>query len=592
MPRQSKDKTKFIKYAFPRDYVQLDSILSVDEKSMTLNLNTYEEFCVHPEYDLPYKLLSMIYSEAQNHRINAFNELYRKKKGTVEDELYFHTKNNHVWNDYMFQFPGIFDLFGIKRSFHLGYSMQQIDVIPINNENSIIDMIQSPILFLILIYLKIYDGAFFTDDIIEMINKSVIAYENKEKCNSFNREQLQDCYDFLVRDSRNTGFNAWLGDNKVSKIEIKVERIVENFLHNNKETKDFSDEEEKGAVISFPKYMRTILLGIHSEIDFFKSFSPLLFNQTLWSKVSMKVPPDIESETAETFYRFVMLLYYRSNSGKLIDFFRNEEMKYLNNKQKEEVSADVTEKLIRYYTFCIYTLYKISCEDKNYKALAQDTFERLFSLYLFNVETELLFKRVEELAERKKESHLTEIQKFNTYLDLTRYVISSISDEGLHAIYCSPGIFHRVSMVNYIVNSGLSVDMQHELYSVLHSNLTDVGKYDEQVLQEISNINKKYYAFERYCIDKCFCNKKGITKDDIIKKYNEYKECKEYYEYYDNLYLKIRNVKNNNFTRHDASKIAEEMISKIPAEKRLLHFWVIFYSFLSEDSLFKVDRFE
>ena len=72
----------------------------------------------------------------------------------------------------------------------LGESIQKLGFVPEAQNDMIFSIVCEElglfgagfilILFLILIYLKIYDGAFFTDDIIEMINKSVIAYENKD----------------------------------------------------------------------------------------------------------------------------------------------------------------------------------------------------------------------------------------------------------------------------------------------------------------------------------------------------------------------------------------------------------------------------
>lgn len=46
------------------------------------------------------------------------------------------------------------------------------------------------------------------------------------------------------------------------------------------------------------------------------------------------------------------------------------------------------------------------------------------------------------------------------------------------------------------------------------------------------------------------------------------------------------------FNRTDASKIAKKIIEDMGYEKKLVHFWVFQYSFLSEDSLIKVDGFE
>lgn len=308
MARQSSDKTKYIKYVFPKDFEQLDSMLSVNEIEETLKLNTTDWFHVHPEYDLSYKLLSMIYSNVKKHRFNSFRELYREIKNTEQDDLFFHSRGRFEWNDYMFQVLGIFDLLGIKRDFHIGASAEKS-----NDKQSILEVIQNPILFLLLIDCKIYDEAFFADDIIALVNHAITAYKQGKESNMFNGEQLERCYEFILRGSKNPAFRAYLGDNRVAEIEEKVRTILDDYLDNNNlvdyfNSNDLTDypnnyKEEKGNIISFPKYIRAILLGMHEEYKCLKSFSPLVEKKSLWSKNKEINTENIKSKTLNSFIR-------------------------------------------------------------------------------------------------------------------------------------------------------------------------------------------------------------------------------------------------------------------------------------------------
>ena len=112
--RGLENEKKYIYYAFPEDYSQLNSLLTVEGNKII----TKEKFCVQPEYDLPYKLLSMIYSK--NERIDNINQLRKKANDYSNNSLFIHNHRNFQWNDYMFQLPGIYELFGIRRDFHVG----------------------------------------------------------------------------------------------------------------------------------------------------------------------------------------------------------------------------------------------------------------------------------------------------------------------------------------------------------------------------------------------------------------------------------------------------------------------------------------
>lgn len=605
MARKSNDKTKYIKYVFPKDFAQLDSILSVNEDKKTLKLNSDDRFRVHPEYDLSYKLLSMIYSNVKEYRNDSFRKLYSKGNKNENDDLFFHHNRNFEWNDYMFQFPGIYELLGIKRDFHIRVSTKRTDNDSINDKESILEVIQNPILFLFLIDLKIHDDAFFNDDMIELVNCAITAYKEGKESNMFDKKQLEWCYEFLLHDSKYSAFRAWLGDNKVIEIKERVEIVVDDYLKKNNNEEDFNYEEEKGNILSFPKYIRTILLGIYEEYKCLKSFSPLVGNQSLWSKDKVIVFKGIESETSNTFIRFYKFLQYQSESQKLLDWYGDKGMEESDNISMEELDkiltnkiASITEKLINYYTFCIYTLYKVSCEKELDQQLVQDTFERLFSLYLFKNETDLLCEIIDQLAININQN-TTEIERINSYFGLTRYVLGMISDEGIHAIYCSPGIAHRVNLVKYIVKTKL-LDTLQILYPILEINLIDKVKSDTQILQEINKINQDYFAAEKICIYNWFYEKEELSIKDIKEKYQLNKNCADwnsYNDYYKELHSQIKKTldtkyekgSNKKFNHTDASKIAKNIIKNMKHENRIVHFWVIQYSFLSEDSLIKAN---
>lgn len=188
----------------------------------------------------------------------------------------------------------------------------------------------------------------------------------------------------------------------------------------------------------------------------------------------------------------------------------------------EEINTCITEKLIDYYTLCIHTLHKVSCESEKGldQQLAQDTFERLYSLYLFKTETDLLYEIIDQLAiSINQNTNLTDIERINSNLWLTRYVLGMISDEGILAIHRSPGIVHRVNLIKYIIKTNLSVDKLQALYPYLEFASIDTMKRNEQILQKINIINQNYLVVEKNCIYCWFRGKEELSKKDIKCKY-------------------------------------------------------------------------
>lgn len=648
MPRQSKDKAQDIYFVFPRDYMQLYSLLSVNGDKVEL---ICKDFNAHPEYDLPYKLLSMIYS---SDRYDCFESL----KGDPEKDynpLRFYRNGDGTWRDYLFQIPGICELLGIKRELDIdiekGYISRILSNSDKNSKGFLMEVFQIPILFLILVEQKISNGDFVPDEIIGLINKAIFSYTQNKKRKLFNKAQLESCYDFFLNTSGNCAFRSWcVGRDFIAFDEMKIEvkRIVNDYIKNtNEKTEEFKHSSEIGTTISFPKYMRSIMLGIYERYDCLELILPMVNKNTLWTNTDEMVLKNISKETARTFRAFQNYLYYRSEANKLLDSCETfieeigelQEIKYnacyVNIKEKVErinrlrgLSANhlivsdkmrkirnkieknrkkvdkileesytsyyktVGKKLTDYYTFCIYTLYKVSQEKEKYKGMAQDAFERVFSIYLFNKETDLLYEKFEELYNKAKEE-----KDICSKVKLIKYIFNWISSNGMHAIYYSPGVYHRVRLAEYIIRTKLDINLLESLYmdNIVYSENT----LNDSVISEIADINQDYMIAEKEYIYKWVSDKKEFTKENIIAEYKSNEEnacCKEYNNFYNTIYSKIDNVLNDKFQegktkrfgKVDASRIAKTMLGQMPIEKRLLHFWVILYSFISEDSLIKV----
>lgn len=647
MPKQSKDKTQKIRFVFPRDYKRLCSLLSVKGDKVELSCN---DFNVYPEYDLPYKLLSMIYV---SDRYNCFEEL----KGDPEknNPLRYYRNGDGTWKDYLFQIPGICELLGVGRDFDIEGNYNSISKILFNSKNSngfLMEVFQIPILFLFLVEQKISNGDFVPDEMINLINKAISSYTQNEERNMFNEVQIEFCYEYFLNTSRNCAFGSWcVGQDLIAfeKMKIEVKTIVNDYIKNtNQKMEKVKHSSEKGAIISFPKYMRSIMLGIYERYNCLGLIVPMVNKNTLWTNTNEMVLKDIEEKTARTFRALQRYMCYCSETNKLLDscetFMKEigelQEIKYdacyVSIKEKMErlnrlrdksanhlkVSAKmkkirnimeenrkkvdkileesyvsyyktVEKKLIDYYTFCIYTLYKVSQEEENYKGIAQDAFERVFSIYLFNKETDLLYGKFKELDEKMKEK-----MDICSKAKLIKFIFNWISTNGIQAIYYSPGVYHRVSLAKHICETRLDIGLLEVFYMnniVYSENVTD----NDQVILEISNINQDYIAAEKQYIYKWLSDKKELTISDITAKYKSNEEnacCNEYNKFYNTIYSKIDEVLNEKFQegkpkkigKVDASRIAKTMINQMPIEKRLLQFWVILFSFVSEDALIKV----
>lgn len=319
MPRQSKDNDQKIYFVFPQDYRQLYSLLSVKDDSVEL---ICKDFKVNPEYDLPYKLLSMIYSLD---RYNRFEDL----KGGCEkgNSLCFHRNGDGAWKDYLFQIPGIYELLGIKRGLDIDndFAWNNISRVLFNSHNngSLIDVFQTPILFLILVEQKISNDDSVSNATIELIKQAISSYKQNEERNSFDKEQVEFCKDFFLNTFRNNSIDAWrVGyDSKAfEETRIEVEKIVHDYIVNsNEKTEAFKHGSEKGATFSFPKYMRSIVLGIYERHDCLELILPMVKKNTLWTNTDEIVLKNIDEKTIRTFRMFQNYLYYRLEANELLD---------------------------------------------------------------------------------------------------------------------------------------------------------------------------------------------------------------------------------------------------------------------------------
>ncbi len=122
--------------------------------------------------------------------------------------------------------------------------------------------------------------------------------------------------------------------------------------------------------------------------------------------------------------------------------------------------------LKRYYTFCMGTLYEIFSGETEYKEAARDSFERLFSLYLLKKETDLLYEKIELVAWSVVAMQEYKEQEDQMKMELAKYVAEFFDSEVLHDIFYSPGIYHRVLLVQYINDIDISADEMEEIQNI------------------------------------------------------------------------------------------------------------------------------
>lgn len=595
--RSKKSDIKYVQYAFPEDYKQLNSIIAFQNGKVKLDNENINDFCIHPEYDLPYKILSMYLSETE--RYDSINQMYKPKNEkesnlrrrqsvdiNLDDSLYIRTKKKYEWKDYIFQTPGIFDMLGIKREFKLT-NQKNFEENNDIQENSVNKVIQNPILFLSLINIRLNDEEVLLDDeILDIINKSILAYNEKKDSNEFNKLELENCYRGLFGEFPSQGAFAALKCNEsIAKVEDVVSTIVDNYWNKivKKETEIKCDSKE-GEGISIPKYMRSIFIVFYEYYDCL----PLIRTdiKLLWNTYEkFYLMKNIDEATGLSFFNILQYMIYRLDAKTFYESFF-EEYVFRTETPEESIKIKIEKPLIEYYTFCLLILFRIKCEKTDYKDIAKYTFERIFSLYLFDVETKILYSTIDNTAKTiiKYTSYKTTLEALK--LKLAECVYNNFSSKVLHKIYCSPGIYHRVKLANYMNELYDFIDTSGSLYMFEKT-------FGEKCLcQKIDEINRSYFDVEKFYIHTTiFKDKDNITKEEILtdcKKNMKSDHFKEYQEYYEGLLKKIEKYNSKQdkvgFRKSDAYKIAKEIVESQQAEYKILHFRIIFSSLLSKEN--------
>lgn len=585
-----------IDYAFPKDYEQLNSLLCVNQSK--IKLKDIDHFQVQPEYDLPYKLLSMI------EKCERFDNINQMNKHSCNYWLKTHTKETTKGRDYMFQMFGIYTMLGIKRDFKVGVPKENLDcdsliqrtILKMNCQPktyAIDKLIQRPILFLILVEQKLCDKLLVKKEMADIIEIAINSYEQNKQSNDFNAVQLELCREFIF-------FNDFV-INKLRMVidkdiytyinvdtEEKINKIVCDYLDNCVQKETVKINYDKGESISFPKYMRSIIIGIIDEYKCLECIRPsaLKSDNSFWYEKEIHIFEGVDKEECIIFWNYYYYSRYQQECEKMA-----ESISEVIELPEKELENHIQEWLKKYYQFCIYTLFIISQETMEYKDLACDAFERLFSLYLFDVETNRFYEGVKRAVITIKDNPMQKSED-ELELDMVKSLIKNFSSEVLYEIYYSPGLYHRVDMARYIIQIALSTDPYD-----------GDNKYWD-LLAVIDKINKEYFISENYCIrTEYFKNKKdsSLSKDKIKEKYAEYKkkyeECNEremdggyegYYKskFFDDMKSCALEMKYlNNYAKNKARDIVDmdESIGK-----KLIRFWVIFSSLVSKDLGIKI----
>lgn len=597
MARRKNSEAIKLQNVFPEDYKQMAAMLSVKGNKIKINPPNYC-FDVHPEYDLLYKLRCMVLANNKEDRYTSFEKL-RKESG------YKH-KGNTYWKDHMFQIPGIDKMLGIKKDYF----------IPHLNE-----ILQIPAVFLHLAGIwadcieyfekKIYR---YSREVWELIEIALDAYEQGKKSNEFNEEQLEECSYFLFGENvfsnypgvydrpDESGYACWINLEDEFKsyqdIKLRFEKFLESHEGIEKTRKiNVDNTYEGGNPLNCPKHMRAIILGLCR----FQGTLPFSLTKenvsdaTLWRFHDIPVTLDVDESIEQPVYTLAVYLTYK----KVME-------KYCASIHRCRDIGKISEYLERYYKFCIGTLYEIFDEETKYREAARDSFERLFSLYLFEEETDMIYQKIQSAArsilEKQTDDEKNDIEQIE--MQLVEYVTICFSADILHEIFCSPGIYHRILLARYINKicpdaSELEWRFNNEpvIFDSWDNDLEEENEpvvfdsQDNRLEREIQTINQIYlYEEKRYICNVLFKNENEIFYDSLKELYKGDYGSIRYEDFYEDLKEKMKkeNAKGKGAApdaKNMAEKILEEGKFKSQAYKKL-HFWVIFSSFLSRNKSF------
>lgn len=633
----------YINYVFPRDYELLERMLTANKTTLKQNDSTRFIFEVHPEWDLPSKLRSLLLSKEKEQK--TFSKYYKKSSDHQHhkpEANVFSRKGDSAWKDYLFEMPNIRQILGIHRDFTV---------------HNLEDVFQNPLLFLLHLYLEvglenIMDCAYskYGKVIAEIIEKAISKYEERksadftfeqieyifviflgmdaaknlnEEVNSINNEDFlshneiikcfgeQSCFTHELK--RNlVGWNCITDEIRQTicrykRIEFKINKIIESFCSKSLELEESEMEEikikhKKGAAFYLPEYMSPIFIGIHAYSDYLPFKVLLEFydeesdnvdkqvsrennkKQTLWSKLSVRPINDIDEEQWKSYCN----IYTYTNYKQKI------ELCYAKINKISDISR-IYLYLRDVHIFYICVLAKVFLDDnKKYGSAALHAFERMFSLYLFRVETDLIYekiktagellKRREKLVEEKKEDYDEKGQ-----LEIAKYVVRAFSADVLYDIYCSPGLHHRICLAKHINDIDISPEDLAEQYLENKECERLESSGARRLRRIIDGINKKYFCVEEKSILEYFSSTPNPGITDLNKSCQENDKKNGFWEFYAGIEREITGSWESNEKRFNlttAKKIADKLLNekdfRSPAYK-LIHFWVIFSSYFPRE---------
>lgn len=594
MAYMGSQNSQSITYIFPTDYENISKRLSVNSSSVKPKKeNVFFE--VHPEYDIPYKLRCMILNSGSKLNFN-----------TLETIKMIKHKGNTYWKDYMFQIPGIDKMLGIQRD----YSVE--------NHEKIERILQNPLLFLYLAdarlnCFKMSNAVTGTlrEAILDLVEVALDAYEKGEYSNGFNGEQIDICFRFLIEyypDEHNEAelgiyekpdiFSGWRLDSnpekiyEYRKIELRLENVIDACAKNSEKLKSINRDNtcDNGRLLKFPKYIAPIICGFckYQGILPFTEQKGKWGDTTLWRNHDIPSLYGVDEELKDTFYDIILYHIHK-------DIMKENAASLMSCREIKKTD----DFLKQYYTFCIGTLDYIFSDEiehpdywPKYEKAALDSFERLFSLYLFKEETDLLYSKIIAAAGILGNSDPNDsFSNSEIEFELAKYMADFFTSDVLHEIFCSPGIYHRILLARYINDISISENKLAKIYKFskideLYIPYEETYFEEKKLREEIQNINRIYwYEEQTYILNNLFDDEEKLNLEKIENQCCKIPEYSKYNEFYKNIEKKITYRsgptprKRMTYVKHMAESILKEGKFKSPAY-RFLHFWVIMSSFL------------
>lgn len=655
MARKKEKDSVYINYVFPRDYELLERMLTVKIDEINLNKEYITKLFltksfqknssqVHPEKDLPSKMRSMFLLKQKG--------LINFAKGCKMDNIAVGHKGNTIWKEYLFQMPNIEQILGIKRDFgvhnlkdlfqnpflFLLYLYLEVGLENVLNYvyfqfvETIMDIIERAILayeeeqrsanftykqmgYIFFFFWGLDAAKNWKCDELNIDNIEELNFDNIEAA-MFGDEEIEylEAMSKLIYEQEIYG--GWDVDYEIRQrviryeaIESKINEIMESFVSKFPKSKDSEIEElkithKKGEIIYYPVYMSSIINGIQRYYNAFPLMVLLgLYNegsenedkgvneegkkerkieQTLWSYKSVFPINNIDEELWKSYCNIHTYTTYK----RKMELCRAK----INTISDMGIIGTCLETIYTFYVGMLATVFS----DKNYKEAAQDAVERMFSLYLFRVETDLLYKKVVAvgaLLEGKKseEGKKKEEEEENERLKIAKYVVKAFSQDVLHDLYCSPGIHHRIYLAEYINRIDISPDDLAGLYLANQGRDEIKSPQASRIRRKIEEINKEYLCIEEKCIMEFFSDQQGRDLNYLNESCRKNDRENGYGDFYDEIRKEIddkRKENANKINRPTVKKMVKKILNenefRSPAYK-LIHFWVIFSSYFPRE---------